>query len=188
MVVVQGASVKMGARLVATEVSITRVEVVGVAVRDEGSSLKLTACMCQKHSRRYRSLSVTRGVHVHTHATAELHSTTVRGSSMCCGVDVAAGASAALAACTVRDAGQVCVQFRSGGTGSVEDSVVAGSRTRQGLCVQGALSLSRSLSSCSCMRASMSASLFSWNPVSQCVSQRLGATSLCDVVYFGGFW
>lgn len=136
-IMLQGASVKMGARLEASKLTISRVEVVGVSARDENSSLKLTACMCQKHSRRYRDRGVVRGIHIHTNSTAELLSTTVGGSSMCCGVDVSTNAKATLSGCTVRDTSQGCVQFRSGGIGRIEDCVISGSRTRQGLCVQG---------------------------------------------------
>lgn len=129
---------KMGARLEAANVTVSRVEVVGWAVRDEHSTLTLTSCMCHKHSRRFRDRGVVRGVHAHTLATAALHDTTLCGSGMCCGVDVAAGARATLAGCTVKNSARACVQFRGGGTGRLQGCEVSGSRTRQGLCVQGA--------------------------------------------------
>lgn len=130
---------KWGARLEATQLAICRVEAIGVSIRDENSSLKLTDCIIQKFSRRYRDRGVVRGLHIHTNSTAKVQCVTVCSSSMCCGVEVSESAEATLERCTVKDVQGTCVHFASKGTGRIERSIVSGSRGRQGLCVQGVL-------------------------------------------------
>lgn len=132
----QAATVQAGARLEASNVAISRMELAGVEVKDEASSLNLSSCTISEFSSFICSgAEDVRGVLVHCSGVAVLSDVTISG--MAVAVDVSTRGRALLSNCVVSDTMWEGVMFRDGGTGSMDGCVVSGSQSSQGLCVSG---------------------------------------------------
>jgi hypothetical protein len=117
---IQGVSVQAGARLEASDLTVTAVEVTGVEVSDPGSRLTIARGKMHEFSSRYDArhtftlmnrshvrMPERQGVHVHSGGRIELFSVAVAG--MLKGVCVHRGGLAMLADCTVTQTQQECV-------------------------------------------------------------------------------
>lgn len=91
----QGAIVQGGAHLEACDLTIAEVELTGVLVKDEGSSLSLTSCTMQDFSSLHNDVSD--GVWLHSNATASLSK------------------------CNFAHAGRACIFVSHSGTGHLHD-------------------------------------------------------------------
>lgn len=131
----QGATVQAGARLEASDVSITNVQALGVEVKDEGSSLKLSGCRIHDHCSLSALESRSMGVHVHARSRAQLFRLYITGAG-CNGVVVNEHASATLCDCSIRDALGNFVYVFGRGTGNLTRCNLSDSQHSHGLLVQ----------------------------------------------------
>lgn len=88
---------RAGAQLYATHHTITAVQVTGVEVKDDGSSLKLTECSLRRFSERDPdSEAIVRGVNMRSRSSATLVGVSITCPVMFYGVAVCTRASAIL--------------------------------------------------------------------------------------------
>lgn len=128
-VVVKGGTI-IGGTHGASDLTITDVEVPGVEVKDEGSSIKLARCNLHEISSRYEQLATW------VHESSSTHLSNVSITGMCFGVLVI-HASAELVQCNVSDSLRDCIRFRSA-SGKLDPCTLSGSKSSHGLCVIGA--------------------------------------------------
>lgn len=132
---IQGATVQAGARFEAYGLQVSGVEVLGVEVSHEGSSLRLTDCTLQAFSSVYHELDIVCGVCVHSGSKADLSSLKVSG--MVYGVAVHSCASVRLADSLVARTVSHCVALTLGATGNLDRCRLSRSQQRDGVFVEG---------------------------------------------------
>jgi hypothetical protein len=145
---IQGVALQAGAHMRTSDITISGVEVTGIEVNDEGSSLTVTRGKLSEFSTRYDARHVfdakvrnrshvrmpeRRGVHVHSGGAIELSSVFVSG--MWKGVCVYEHSHAKLAYCTVTGTEQECMQVAGHSTASLLSSTLSQSRASTGVTV-----------------------------------------------------
>lgn len=129
--VVQGATVQGAARLEAYNITMCAISVVGLEVKDEGSSVKLSECTLSDFTPGTLPQAV-RGVYVHSNSSAEMIDVTV-SRCMRWGVCISTQATATMSGCTVSETQLQCVLVMCGGTLWATSCTVEDSDAQQGL-------------------------------------------------------
>lgn len=122
---VQGVAVQAGARLEASDFTITRVGMIGLEVKDEKSSVALTGCSISAIEMD-QVIEECRGVRVQSSSSAHLSDVSISEFSE--GVGVHGHASATLVDCKLTGCDHSCVNVCGGSTGRLDRCTISDGR------------------------------------------------------------